>query len=426
MQPSEHPSKAAPDSRAVSIIWCAGLLIVLAAAAWHKLGLGHWRIGPHINTAVAEALAWRRGSFDVSPLTFETAAGNGERYNVVGLLVTLIASIGIPLSELFGGAEGEFAGWLFTCIVALPLPIVAFWSFREVGVTPPWAAVFSCHLIMGTALWLMLKMAGTNELYSICFVFSVTGLLIMGGDLLGRRRIWPAGIGLCIACWSRQITCLYAAPLLILAAIPLKPGSAPDANGSFPLGLNRLNRGFPLALVFVGLAAALPMSLNYAKFGNPFETGYISLWESHPEIWPQRDQFRLFSPRNMPPHLKAMHIAYPRLEIRHGRLFVDCTDVEGGSIWLVSPIFLGVILTARKWWADRRRVVLMVGSLVVMFAVNCYYSTASNHTGYYRYSIDFLPIWLLVIAPYILGPSGRVWTILALVWSAVYFNLLVR
>ncbi len=54
----------------------------------------------------------------------------------------------------------------------------------------------------------------------------------------------------------------------------------------------------------------------------------------------------------------------------------------------------------------------------------CYHTTGSGESGYYRYSLDFIPLWLMVIAPYTEGRRGVVLTLACLAYSALYFNIL--
>lgn len=413
IQPADAPPHR--DHRAASWLWLAALVVALAVAGWFKLGPADWHV-PAENTALAEARAWLRGTLDISPLSYETATVNGAHYNVVGLLFTLLSLAGLAVGRIVGEAD-QFPDWFYTLVVTLPLPIAAFRAFRATGIAAPWSAVMSAHLIVGTAVWPVLAACRNGDVYSICQILSVTGLLIMGGDLLGRRRIWPAGIGFAMACWARQVTCLYAIPLLLIAAIGNE-----TAKPTSPKRTGRVT----LALAFSIATMALPLSLNYAKFGNPFETGYVALFQTRNDMSADRPDFRLFALQHLPMHFKAAHLALPTPDLRQGRLYIDAADVNGASIWVTSPILLGVFFTAHRWIRDRRRVLLMAGSLAVMLTVSCYCTTSVMSAGYYRYALDFIPIWLLIIAPHVLGSSGRVWTLLALVWSAVYFNLLVR
>jgi hypothetical protein len=166
------------------------------------------------------------------------------------------------------------------------------------------------------------------------------------------------------------------------------------------------------------------MTLNTLKFGNPFDTGYTLMYEGRSGPIAQRAHRQFFGPGHVKMHAMAMNLAFPSWDLRGGTLYPVTEDIDGGSIWLTSPLLLGVLVTCRSWWKDRRRRALMLGTLPVIAGLMCYHTTGAGGAGYYRYALDFIPIWLLVIAPYTMGRRGVPLTIACLAYSALYFNLL--
>lgn len=387
-------------------------LTIIAVAAWWKLRLSSWHVEGTTNTAVMESSSWLRGTFEIVGHRYEVAQVNGHAYNVVGLFFTLVCFVARGTSQLSSGVA-QFPDALYALFILIPLPVAAFWAFRQVNLSGRASAIFTIATILGSSLWPSLALCGDGDLYSINHVIAVVGLFLFGGDLLGRRRFWPAGIGLCMAVWSRQMTCLYApALLLILFRYGTRQGKALRT---------RLH-----ACAWVVLAGAVPMAMNYAKFGSPFESGYRWLYEGRTDPIARAARECFYGPANAPAHLRAMWTAVPLLDIRHGRPMIDASDTPGTPLWFTTPVVIGVIVTARRWWADSSRRALMLASFAVMLALMGYHTTAAQGSGHYRYALDFLPIWLLCIGPYLLGPSGRVWTGLAFAWSIAYFMLLVR
>jgi hypothetical protein len=86
---------------------------------------------------------------------------------------------------------------------------------------------------------------------------------------------------------------------------------------------------------------------------------------------------------------------------------------------------LYALFDARRWWRDGLRRVLMLSSLLVIAALLCYHNTGYVQPGYYRYVLDFAPLWLAVVAPHTIGPVRSWLTVSAIAWSALYFNLVV-
>jgi len=419
------------DEGRLRVYGCLALLLVgLYLAVGPKLRLSEWRVTPDGNTALAEALAWKRGTLSLPRDYYEDAEAHGKHYNVVGLGFVVLSVLGTTLTGWLGGPAGTFSPLLYVAMVALPLPFVAYWAFRTVTRSSVWAAVLSFYLIAGTSLLPVMVMCKDGPIYKINHVLAVVGLLVFAADLLGPRRIWPAVLGLCLTAWSRQMTCLYALPLLWLALHDGEAGTHRSAAGATetsppaaPDGRRR-RRDLRLALVGVCVIAGVPMTLNAMKFGNPLETGYRLLYAGRNDPIAQRAHRQFFGPANVKMQAFAMNLAYPKWDIRAGTLYLATGQSDGGSIWLTSPLLLGIFFTARWWWRDRRRRALMLGTLPVIGGLLCYHTTGAGSAGFYRYSLDFIPIWLMVIAPYTMGRRGVLLTLACLAVSTLYFNIL--
>ena len=394
----------------------------LYLAIGHRVRLSEWNVQSRTNAALEEAVAWKAGRLDLTENTYEVARVGEKRYNVVGLAFVLLSVVGTTLTELGGGSAGTFHSPFYVLFVAVPLFVGAFMALGMAARSITWGAVLAGYLLAGTSLLPVLEQCrGTHggSVYFINHVLAVTGLLILCGDLLGRRRIWPALIGLALAAWSRQMTALYALPLIWLA---WRGGAGSGVSGAGSAAPGR--RSLRIALIGVALVAAVPMTLNYLKFGSPFDTGYSRIYEGRSDAIGRRGQAELFGLRYLERNAWAMNVEVPPWDVRRGVLQPVPAGTDGGSIWFTTPILLGVFVTARQWWRDAARRALMLGTLPVIAGLLLYHTTGANDAGHYRYALDFIPVWLMVIAPYATSPRGRPWTLGCLAFSAVYFSLL--
>ncbi len=440
MSDPQHRQLAPIDDTPRWQVWgCLALLLAgLYLAAGDQLGLSKWGVIPVGNTALAEAIAWHRGTLCLAWSFGEDVEVDGQRYNVVGLAFVILSYIGIALSGWMGAPPEQFYPPLYVATVALPIPFLGYWAFRSVVKSPAWSAVLAAYLILGTSLLPVLGLCGAGHLYKINHALAVSGLLLLGGDLLGRRRYWPSIIGLCLTVWSRQMTCFYVLPLLWLAwrdcdrrspnsHQEVSPAAPTETDNTSAPRTHRTRRTFYGALIGVLFVAAVPMTLNTLKFGNPFDTGYPRLYEGRDDRIARDAHEQFYGPRYFLRHAKAMYLSYPAWDIRGGTLYPMTDEMDGGSIWFTSPLLLAVFLTWRRWWRDPYRRVLMLGSFVVMLALMGYHTTGAVGKGYYRYSLDFIPIWLLVIAPYVLrSRHGPNLTIACLAYSLLYFDIIMR
>lgn len=413
--PADSGNPSADNEPRWKLYACFALLLVcLHLTVGPRVRLSQWQVFAESNAALEEALRWKEGSLALRLNDYEVARVGENRYNVVGLAFVFISLVGTSLTALTGGPPGTFYPPYYVALVALPLILAAYGAFRGQMRSSVWAAVLTGYLIAGTSLVPVLQRCGGAQggsVYDINHVLAVVGLLLFASDLLGPRRLWPAMIGLALAAWSRQMTALYALPLLGLTFMGGPAGPSP-------------RRRRWIVLVGLAVTAAVPLALNTLKFGNPFDTGYGRLYEGRRDPIGRSGHEKLFGLRYVPEHLRAMNSAFPSWDIRAGTLYPDTSDVNGGSIWLTCPLLIAVFLTLPQWWRDRPRRWLMLATLPVIAGLACYHTTGAMGAGCYRYSLDFIPIWFMVIAPYVTTGRFAGWTIGCLAYSALYFNLL--
>lgn len=408
------------------VVGCFALLLIgVYLTAGYRIRISEWHVRPESNAALEEALQWQKGRLSLEQNDYEVARVGDRRYNVVGLAFVLISLVGTSLTKLGGGPPGTMFAAHYIMLVALPLPIVAFAAFRSLTRSSVWGAVLAGNLIIATSLLPILAGCRGGQhgasIYYINHVLAVTGLLLLAADMLGPRRVWPSIIGLALAAWSRQMTCLYAIPILWLAFTD-RPSEGRRRAASFLASLHPPRAWLALSGVIV--IAAVPMTLNYLKFGNPFETGYGRMYEGREDPIGRSGREELLSTKYLGHNAVAMNFAFPSWDLRQGSIHPDTSDMDGGSIWLTTPILLGVIVTANRWWQDRARRILMLASFAVAFGVLMYHTTGAQGSGHFRYGLDFIPIWLAAIAPYAVSPRGFPWTLGCMGYSALYFSLL--
>lgn len=384
-----------------------------------------WRVSER-NPGWLEAVAWWRGRLDLPITTHDpeharptdTAWRDGRGYNVYPPLFTGLAYAAIGLEWLQQDLprasylpDGFYAPW-FVGLMVLPLPLVGFWAFRAACGRSEWAAVFTGYWILGTPLLGSLMGCAEGGIHAVNHVLSNVGLMLIAGDLLGRRRIWPAAVGAVIGLWSRQLTAIY---WLAIAWIAWRTWRSTRPAG----------RGAKFAVAGIALlGAATPLGLNWAKFGNPLDTGYADIYHGRDDMLARRyrEHGALFDVRHAPRNLWYMNLALPEAREARGRILLN-SDRDGVSIWFTSPLLLFGVLLCRRWWGDPARRALMLCSFGVIGALLCYHTTGAAQAGVFRFALDFAPIWLAVSAPFLIEGSRRWWTCGCLGWSLLYFHL---
>lgn len=391
------------------------MLVAIQVTLGPKIALTQWGLNASENAGVAEGEAWLHGRLDIQPglpdplhkRMHDTALFHGKVYNVYPPLVGVLTVALSPLHRLLLDDPGRWLPWTYQAIVFWPLPVVGFVVFRRQTRDAAWAALLTLAWIGGTAVLPSLALAHRAELGAINHVLSQAGLLLLAADILGRRRIWPALLGLLIAVWTRQLTILYAVPLVWIAW---------------------RKRRIPLCLAGLALIVAPLLVLNYLKFGSPFDSGYGCIYEGRDPGDPMAaayHRYGLFSPRCLPTNAWYMFLQPPLVEVSTAGIELKDSTSFGTSIFLTSPLLLYVLLVPTAWRAYRRRRALMLASLAVLLGLLCYHSPGFMQVGYNRFALDFVPVWLLLVARDSRG-GRRTWcTLCAAAWGLLYFQSIV-
>jgi hypothetical protein len=422
---------SAPDLRAAAAgepIWrkLACFLLFLTAVQIglaRKIQISQWFMSGETNPCVAEGAAWLTGRLDIpmsgkDPLTGrldDTALFKGKVYNIYPPLLTFLTIATSPVNKAYMGDPAIWQPMLMQLLLYAPLLILAFIVFsREVG-DSAWGGLLAFAYLGGTAILVSLNHAREGEKCQVLHIASQSGLFLILWDVLGRRRIWPAMIGLMISTWSRQLTLSYAIPILWAAWDQQMSG-----------------RKSRIAMILVGLMiiVAPMLTINYLKFGNPLDTGYQYIFEGRQSGFLE-DRFHahgLFSWKFLPENLFYSYISWPAIDLQADGVHIAESNNIGTSIFLTSPLLIWVFISCRNWWDRKDRRALMIATLPIIAGHALYHGMGFPESGYFRFALDFIPVWMVVTAPWMLKPrigpgSWRIWLSLACItWSVLYFN----
>ncbi|MFQ5429491.1 MAG: hypothetical protein ACE5E1_04195 [Phycisphaerae bacterium] len=432
-RPSTDPRAETAPPRAGEPLWrVLGCFVLMLAALQLIIGpkvrLSQWELSAANNLSVAEGVAWLNGRLDIgldaagdpadpAHRPHDSAYFNGKVYNVFPPMMAILTVALSPLHKLLLDGRADF--WLQTAFVLLvfwPLPIIGFVVFYRRTGSAAWGAVLTVAWMAGTALLPNLHAARGGLLGQLDHVVSQIGLLILAADVLGRQRIWPGLIGLLISTYTRQITFLYGFVLLWAA---WRQG-----------GWRRCS----LCAAGLGAIAAPLLTLNYLKFGDPLDFGYKRIYVGRDtEYMGARClTYGTFSTRFIlgppgdPGNAYYLFLAPPRIDaVTPTNIQISERNQNGTGLWITTPLALWVFLAAGRWWRDRKGRGLMLGTLPVIVGLLCYHSPGYMQQGYNRFALDFLPLWLAVVAPYTRG-GWRTWfTLLCAAWGMLYFQAIV-
>lgn len=389
------------------VLWLAIAIGVVFLIDGPRIRMTDWEVTPAHNINLAEAIAWDRGTFELDPPQREAARVDGRLLNAFPPAFTIISYAALKVSQLVG-AQSPFPQWLFRIIVGGLALIIPFGAFARATAKPWQAAVLTVAFLLGTPMLVMLSLCRIGGFFEVNHVLACCGLFLITSDLLGCRRGWPGVVGFVIAFWSRQLTLFYLPALLWLA-----------------WKSNDVERPRRIGIVVGGAMIAVGgyMALNAAKFGSPFDSGYVRIYEGRDDPIAQRARAGLFRPEYVTENFRFMVLEPPGVCVSSAGVERAMNDFGAGIFW-TCPILLAVVTTARQWWRDPVRRALMLCSFVVVGMLLMYHNTGWRQPGYYRFALDVIPIWMAVIAPYLWTRRAMVLVAVSTFWSVWYFRFI--
>ena len=358
---------------------------VAAAAVFLGVALLYYASNPRLPDAykhhVYVADAWLHGRLAVAgypPHYHDWITVNGQVHSPFGPTPAILLT---PLVWWWGTAVNMNG---FSMGVAALNAMLCWLLLVRVGVGPRAAALGTLVFAFGTVNWYTAAIGTTWFLAHLCVeLFLLLALL----EVFGRGRAVLVGLAFGFAVLSRP-NVAFAGPALLLLLI--------DRRAARP-GLRRFLDRRALAcavLIAIGLLlpATLEMWLNWARFGNPLDTGYGTASDQYAANRP----YGWYDLRYLPRHL---YVA-----IFRGWDFIDEAPFikpapEGLSILLTSPVLLYAFAAP---WREPAVRFLWLAAVLTAGALVPYFYQGWVQFGY-RYVLDALPYLIVLVA---LGLAG--------------------
>lgn len=387
---SESPAPGAAELRRRHLPW--GTLLVFLLFWGLYVGSGSWRHTP-FNAHVHLADAMLHGRFEIldCPGHFERTHYNGHVYLAYGIAPSLLM---LPFVALWGLSTHQA---LFNA--ALAAGAVALWwsTLGHQGVDRAKRIVLTAMLGAGSLFWFYGGHDGAT--WPLMHVSTVFGLMLAMREVYGNQRGWLVGLGFGIAVLSRQ-TVFLALPFFVAALW----------RDDRPAGASPWRK-----LLTFGAGLGVPMAFNayynFARFGSLMDNGYkrVILEGINPQFIP----WGLFHPNYLAQNLQGYFLRLP--ERIAGFPWLNPT-MDGFAIWISLPALVLVLLADYR----RRDNLLALVSIVAIFGFYLVYHWSGYSQFGRRYSLDFLPLVMLLVA------SGARKCNLSLLWLLTLGGMVVE
>jgi len=356
--------------RRVSGMLCPGLLILLVLGS--LIGPLASARGEH-NLYVHQAQAFLHGHLDIPKYYHDVAVFQGRYYVPFPPFPALLI---LPVVVLVGVTRTN------TVLISLLLSVPIGWLLKDIlkrlAVGREEQKWMSAAFFAGTVYWSALRMSR-----GVWFLAHIVAVLCLFAALwlALQKRAFFAGLCLGLAFLSRQL-CIYFAPFLLFV---IWQGS------TAPLKWRMAVR-FAVA---VGLCMAAYLIFNWARFGNPFDTGYVYL-RLHGFLKERFDRYGLFSLRYVPfnfYHLfvEGFHVGFEGpAQLAGWKL-----SPFGTSLLVASPF---VLLAARAQWRRSLLISAWISIGLIVVQTLFYYNNGWVQYNGQRFSLDFMPVLMVLTA----------------------------
>jgi hypothetical protein len=253
----------------------------------------------------------------------------------------------------------------------------------------PWilAAFFG-----GTAFWFCL--VRTTHVWFFSHIVAVTCILLAIAEALGKGRGFYTGAFLGMAFLSRQLTIYTAIFLLVLL------WHHPSFQQNRERAYNLVKFLFPV-MVCIGIYFVY----NWLRFDNLLETGYAYIYAGkdylsagRPDLFLKNrvEQYGLFHPIYIPFNFIHMFVQGFRIEFTSPDFLGGIRmNPFGTSLTFASPFVFAAFMA--KWKKSFVSAAWLSIGLTVAHIL-LYHTNGWRQVNAYRYSLDFLPILILLMA----------------------------
>lgn len=303
------------------------------------------------------------------------------------------AIISMPFVAIFGE---KFPQPLISFFFGALNPVILYLFFLKIKIKQKIAFVSSLLLAFGTNHWYL---SSVGSYWYLAHIISITFILLALNEFFGKKRLLFVGFLAGCAYWTRLPTILS---LVFFLSFILTQEKSIKQKIKECLALS-----IPIIIFLI-----LNSLYNFLRFESFLDKGYTLIPNVLGEPWYQKGIFNLsYIPRN----LKLIFLATPP-PIKKFPFFTP--TLFGMAIWLTTPAFL---ILPRAFFIKEK--IILFSFLTTLFLAIPSLAHGSGGTSQfgYRFSLDYLPFLLILIAK--ASEKLPKWVVIFLVFLSILVNL---
>ncbi|MFC2164528.1 glycosyl transferase family 39 [Acidobacteriota bacterium] len=339
------------------------------------------------NLHVHQAKSFLEGRLDIPRYLHDAAVFKGRYYVPFPPFPAVLL---LPFVALFG------IKFTNTVLIGIALAVLSFLVLRRIlgrlNIAPQSTLWILAAFFGGTAYWFCL--VRSTHVWFFSHILAVTCILLAINEVMGRGRGFLAGCFLGMAFLSRQLT-IYSV-IFLLALLWYRPEYRQNRD-----------RNVNIIMFFIPVLLCLGVYFvyNWVRFENILDTGYYHIYAGadylsagKPDLFLKErvEKYGLFHPAYVPFNFIHMFVQGFRIEFNPPN-FLGAIRMNpfGTSLTFASPfVFAALIAKWRKshLWAAWLSIGLTVITLLF------YHTNGWRQVNAYRYTLDFLPLLVLLAA----------------------------
>lgn len=313
----------------------------------------------------------------------------------------------IPFMLLGGGTVNSvLIAVLLSCLNILLLYCI----FKKLDISDQYLPWLIYGFIFGTGYWFVLL--SSHHVYGFAEIVSVTGLLLLFNELFGKKRALLMGLYLGIAFLSRQFTLFMAIFVLGYMIHEYRLFTSQSNHKIFW-------KEITLFSISLGASILIYFFYNYARFGNPFDTGYKDILFIG--VLKERvEQYGVFSSHYVLYNLYNYLFKGFNIEFT-GKGFLKIKDVDlyGTALLMASPFLVSFFKTG---WNKTLRIFAWATIGIIFTGLLFYHNNGKDQVNTSRFTLDFLPLMLILTG---LGAKNIPhWLFKGMIGYAIVVNML--
>ncbi len=323
------------------------------------------------NLFMLQAQAFAEGRLDISEPVNDTAIYQGKYYVTFPPFPAFVLT---PLVAVFGNVNTT----LVALILSIVLGFVLFSVFRRIGSSDETNLLLIMAMIFGTGYWFVTKFS--FGVWSFAHVVAVLMLFLAIREGFGQKRAWVMAAFLGCAFLSRQLA-VYSAVFFLAILTEKHEGKTREIVKDYVV----------FGLVFAGFAG-IYLWMNYARFGNPFDTGYYYIAGDPLGLLGEK-RYGLFHYMYVPFNFTYMFFQGPHMVFEG--LKPAGMDFYGTSITFASPfVFIALQAKGKKLLKAGAWISISLALIHMLFYCNNGWVQINTQ----RFTLDFLPVLMVLVA----------------------------